>query len=326
MKQSPAFLALVLMLAIASFSLFGQTVGSPVEGAVTQEGKPFPNVQVVLSNLDTGRTYKTKTDKRGGFSFVGIPNGNYQVDVTNEKGEKIFSKKTGIGIDNTTASNRLSIDIAKDAAPIDDKAAPSSTPGPKLTKEQLGKIDADNKKIAGLNSLIQEAQSARQAQDWPKAENALKQLIAAAPDTTRWDFYYALGEAQSRSNKPEDAVQTFDKGIQVAQSIVSGSAPADPKIPTANPAAAKSGEVKMLTSQASAYMKLQKQDETIASLKKAAELDPTSGLAQYNLCGVEFNAQKYDDAKATCNKYLQLEPSGTHADEVKTFLSQMGTK
>jgi len=52
-----------------------------------------------------------------------------------------------------------------------------------------------------LNSLIADAQAARQAQDWPKAENALKQLIAAAPETTRWDFYYALGDAQSRSSK-----------------------------------------------------------------------------------------------------------------------------
>ena len=65
--------------------------------------------------------------------------------------------------------------------------------------------------------------SFRQAQDWPKAENALKQLIAAAPDTTRWDFYMALGEAQSKSNKLAEAVQTYDKGLQVAQSLISGS-------------------------------------------------------------------------------------------------------
>jgi tetratricopeptide (TPR) repeat protein len=82
----------------------------------------------------------------------------------------------------------------------------------------------------------------------------------------------------------------------------------------------------MLTAQGNAYLKLQKPDEAIASLKKAAELDPSSALFSYNLCGVEFSAQKYDDARATCNKYLQLEPSGTHAEEVKTFLAQMPAK
>ena len=197
---------------------------------------------------------------------------------------------------------------------------------PKLTKEQLAKIQADNKKIAGLNSLISDAQNARQAQDWPKAENALKQLIAAAPDTSRWDFYMALGDAQSKSNKPAEAVQTYDKGVQVAQSLISGSSPADPKVPSLNPAAAKQGAGRMLTAQGNDYLKLQKPDEAIASLKKATEIDPSSSMYSYNLCGVEFNAQKFDDAKTACNKYLQLEPSGSHAEEVKTFLAQMPAK
>ncbi|HZU33095.1 MAG TPA: tetratricopeptide repeat protein [Candidatus Angelobacter sp.] len=325
MKKFAVSLALSFVLAIGLLAS-AQTVGVPVEGKVTKEGKPLPNVQVVLTNLDNGRTYKAKTEKNGNLNFMGVAYGNYRVEVIGDKGEKLFSNRTSISADNTTSTNNLTIDIKEGAQPVSDSGGAPSAPGPKLTKEQLAKIEADNKKIAGLNSLIKEADSARQAQDWPKAENALKQLIAAAPDTTRWEFYYALGEAQSRSNKPEEAVQTFDKGIQVAQSIASGSAPPDPKNPNSTPAAAKSGEVKMLTSQGSAYLKLQKQDEAIASLKKAAELDPGSSLTQYNLCGVEYNAQKFDDAKTSCNKYLQLEPSGAHADEVKTFLSQMGTK
>ena len=41
---------------------------------------------------------------------------------------------------------------------------------------------------------------------------------------------------------------------------------------------------------------------------------------------LKLSAQKYDDAKTTCNKYLQLEPSGAHSEEVKAFLTQMGQK
>ena len=82
----------------------------------------------------------------------------------------------------------------------------------------------------------------------------------------------------------------------------------------------------MLTSQGNIYLKLQKPDEAIASLKKASDLDPTSGVAAYNLCGVEYNAGKYADARNDCNKYLQIEPSGAHSDEVKNFLSQMGQR
>jgi tetratricopeptide (TPR) repeat protein len=72
-------------------------------------------------------------------------------------------------------------------------------------------------------------------------------------------------------------------------------------------------------------LKLQKQDEAIAALKKAAALDP-SALNQYNLCGVAYTAQKYNEAKAPCNKYLELEPTGAHAEEVKAFLAEIGQK
>ena len=82
----------------------------------------------------------------------------------------------------------------------------------------------------------------------------------------------------------------------------------------------------MLTSQGNIYLKLQKPDDAIASLKKAADLEPNSAIGQYNLCGVEYTAQKFDEAKNPCNKYLQLEPTGAHADEVKEFLSQMGSQ
>ena len=321
MKRNAIFFALTAVLFAGFLPARAQTVGAPVEGRVTQEGSPLSNVQVVLTNIDTGKSYKSKPEKSGDFSMVGVPYGNYQVDVIGEKGEKLFTEKTSLGTGNSTASNFLKIDIVKGAAVPD-----AGAPAPKLTKEELAKIDADNKKIAGLNSLIKDAETARQAQDWPKAENALKQLLAAAPDTNRWDFYMYLGEAQSKSNKLPEAAQTYEKGIQEAQSLISGSAPANSKIPSLNPAAAKNGAVRMLTSQGSIYLKLQKPDEAIAALKKAVALEPSSALGQYNLCGVEYTAQKFDDAKTTCSKYLQLEPSGAHSAEVKAFLDQMGKK
>jgi tetratricopeptide (TPR) repeat protein len=319
------FALATLLLACGFLPARSQTIGAQAEGKVTQDGSPFPNAPVVFTNTQTGKIYKTKTEKNGEFRLLGVPYGSYEVNVLNDKGEKLSSDRTTLGTDNTTTSNILAIHVSKEAIP-DNKFGLPDPAAPKLTKEQLAKIAADNKKIAGLNSLINDAQNARQAQDWPKAENALTQLIAAAPDSSRWDFYMALGEAQSKSNKLPEAVQTYDKGIQVAQSLISGSSPADPKIPSLNPAAAKSGAGRMLTAQGNAYLKLQKPDEAIASLKKAAEIDPSSAMFSYNLCGVEFNAQKFDDARTACNKYLQLEPSGSHAEEVKTFLAEMPAK
>lgn len=324
-KNRTVFVLAVLLTTLGFSSAWPQTVGVPVEGKVTLDGSPYANAQVVMTNVDNGKTYKTKTDKNGHLAFLGVPYGNFRVEVLGEKGEKLFRQNTSISADNTTSTNFLSINIPKGGAPIDDAAGIPDKAAPKLTKEQLAKIEADNKKIAGLNSLINDAQTARQAQDWPKAENALKQLIAAAPESARWDFYMFLGEAQTKQNKLQEATETYEKGVQTAQSVVSGSVPPNEKIPALNPAAAKTGMGRMLTSQANDYLKLQKPDEAIAALKKAAEIDP-SAINQYNLCGVEYSAQKFDDAKAACNKYLQLEPSGPHSAEVKGFLSEMGQK
>ena len=324
MKRSFIIFVLAALFAAGSLPAPAQILAGAAQGKVTREGKPLANVQVVLTNLDMGRAYKTKTDQKGVFAVTGVVYGGYQVDVLGDKGEKLFTQKAAVAA--SDVASIIAIDIPKGGMQADNKFGLPDPAAPKLTKEQLAKIKADNDKIAGLNSLISEAQNARQAQDWPKAEAALKKLLAAAPDSSRWDFYWALGDAQSHSNELQDSVQTYDKGIQIAQSLASGATPADPKNPNSSPAAARSGAVRMLTSQGNVYMKLQKQDEAIASLKKATDIDPNSALGQYNLCGVEFSVQKFDDAKATCNKYLQLEPSGAHSEEVKAFLSEMGTK
>jgi TolA-binding protein len=318
MNKNRMALVLVAFL-LASLAAWSQTVGVPVEGKVTQEGQPLANAQVVLTNVDNGKSYKTKTEKNGSFSMVGVPRGNFKVEVLGETGEKLFQQQTSIGGEQggTGANAFMTIDVPKGGAAAGDVSVP------KLTKEQIAKIEADNKKIAGLNSLIKDSESARQAQDWPKAESTLKQLIAGAPESSRWDFYYFLGEAQSKQNKFQDAVESFDKGITAAEEVFAGSVKANDKVPALTPASAKNGLLRMLTAQGNAYLKLQKQDEGIAALKKATQIDPTSGLAFYNLCGVTYNAAKAEDAKAACNKYLQLEPNGLHAEEVKGFLSTM---
>jgi len=163
-----------------------------------------------------------------------------------------------------------------------------------------------------LNTLITQAQTAMQAQNWPAAEAALKQLIAAAPDTNRWEFYKALGDAQKNSKEFQDAIQTYAKGITVGQALVSGSVPPDPKNPNSTPAAAKSGVGRMLSSQGNAYLSLEKVDEAVVAFTKAAEIDPNPAIAYYNLCAVEFNAGKYADAAAACDKSVAAD--ATKAD------------
>ncbi len=144
MKQNQITVVLFVFL-FTSLVTWPQTVGVPVEGKVTQEGQPLANAQVVLTNIDNGKTYKTKTDKTGAFSMVGVPRGNFNVEVLGEKGEKLFKQPTAIGSEQggTGANAFMTIDVPKGGAAGLDVSAP------KLTKEEIAKIEADNKKIAG---------------------------------------------------------------------------------------------------------------------------------------------------------------------------------
>ena len=327
-----------------------QTVGEGVEGRVTEEGKPKPKTQVVLLNTDNGRRYKTKTDKDGNFAFVGVQIGSYKVQVFNDKGELVHSSPTKIGTGNSTANQIMSIDLPKNAPPIKDEGKGKHGKRHKMTKEE---VKAEKEKVAAMNVLLQQAQSALQAQKWQEAETALKQVIADDPDTTKWQLYRALGESQKNQDKLDDAVKTFEKGIQVAESVADGTAPEDLRNPNADPASAKAGAGHMLNSLGSIYVKQSKLDLAIASYKKAAATDPNPALAYFNLCALAFNAGKYDDAAAACeksstadpnkadawffrgaalakankpgaadalNKYLQLDATGMYAAQAKTYL------
>ncbi|MBZ5530449.1 MAG: tetratricopeptide repeat protein [Acidobacteriia bacterium] len=360
----------VLFLVMIAWSILGALVAWPqqvnaiVDGTVTEEGKPVVDAQVILTNPDNGRTYKTKTDKKGAFSMAGVAYGGYGVKVVSKSGETIFSDKTVVGTGTSSGDNILTIQIGKELSgpgvekamigggtPGTDVGGGGKSSGPKMTKEQ---IKAEQEKVGNLNAMIGKAQTAMQAGKWSEAADALKQVIAAQPDTTKWELYKALADNQQKSGKPEDAVLTYDKGIQVAQSIVDGKAPKDPRNPNPDPAKAKAGIGVMSTSQGNAYVKLGKMDEAVTSFKKGAAVDPNPALAYYNLCAVQFNAGKYDDAAAACdksiaadankadawffkgaalnragkpgsadalNKYLQLDANGVHTADAKAMLA-----
>jgi tetratricopeptide (TPR) repeat protein len=355
MKKFSVFIVFALLVTVLGCAAaWSQQVGSIVKGSVKEDGKVLVGVKVTLANPETGRSYTSKTDKNGEFYFAGIVSAGYTITVTNDKGETIFSDRTAVGGGVSTAENFMTIEIGKS---LSGGAAASATPdaskdakAPKMTKEQ---IKAEQEKVANLNTLIGQAQAAMQAQKWPDAEAALKQVIAAQPDTTKWELYKALADSQRYGGSPESSIPTYEKGIQVAQSIVDGKAPKDLRNPNPDPARAKAGIGMMMTSEGNAYVKMGKMDDAIVAFKKAAAVDPNPALAYYNLCALEFNAGKYEDAAAACdkstaadankadawffkgaaltkaekpgaadalNKYLQMDANGAHAAEAKNFL------
>ena len=145
----------------------------------------------------------------------------------------------------------------------------------------MEKLKAEREKGLSMNALINQYNTAQAAKDWQLAADTLKKMIAGEPN--RWEYQQALGNMQFNLGNYQEAVDTFEKVIPLAQNA----SKTDPK---ADPAKAKAAIGQMLSSEGNAYIKLKKNPEAVAAFTKAAEMDPNPGTAYWNLCATEYNA------------------------------------
>ena len=362
MKREKIFAAAAcaILLALCSVTAWGQGYNGGVRGKVTKNSEPEGKLQVMLTDMGTSHEYKTKTDKNGEFYINGVQLGDtYILEIFGPNKQVLYSQP-GINISSNQVTDLRQIELtnpqASGGTAGGEPFAVSQKKHKKMTKEELAAQKADAAKLTAMNGLIQQAQAAMQGQNWAEAETALKQLIADDPNTTRWEFYKALGDSQRNEQHLQDAIQSYEKGIQIASAVASGTSPKDPHNPNPDPAKAKAGAGQMLNAEGGIYVQMNNNDQAIAAFKRAAEVDPNPGMAYYNLCAMEFNSAKYDDAADACgksvaadpsradawffkgaalskagkgpaaaealNKYLQLDPNGPHAAQAKQMLAQ----
>ena len=295
--------ALVMAFATAAWPQ-GATL-TAVSGKVKDGAKPLAGAQVVLTHLGTGKSYKAQTDKNGSYNMLGVTRGDYEIEVLDSSGQGLYKQKKTIAAEGG-GMEVLDIDVA------------SGKGAPKMTKEEREKIEAENTKAKSVNALIEQAQKAINEKNWKDAEPILKQMIAAEPN--RWEFYQALGNAQLSQQEYADAVDSYQKGIDVAQSVISGTLPKDPKNPSTDPVKAKAGVGQMLGGQGNALLKLGKSKEAVEAFTKSAEMDPNPAVAYFNLCATQYNTGNTEGALAACDKAIAADPNKADAYYIKGSL------
>src|SRR6266700_5076102 len=292
-----------LLLAIGSGTAWSQS--GKVEGTVTDKGKPVANVDVVLTSPSTGKTYKMKADKNGQFMSIGVAFGDYIESVISASGEPLIEKQVHVAGAGGQSDN-LSVDISSGG---------TQTKMTKEQKEQYEKLKAERDKAIGINALITQYQTASKAQNWAEAKTVLNQMVNADPG--RWDILQALGDVQSKLGEYQDSVDSYEKGIKLAQDAVAGNGPKPSGGAAPDPAKIKSGIAQMLAAEGNGYLKLNKQPEAIAALTKAAEMDPNPATAYFNLCAVQYNAGNVQAAAPVCDKAIAADPNKADAYFIK---------
>jgi tetratricopeptide (TPR) repeat protein len=345
---------------VLSLSAWGQL--AIVRGTVKDEqGKPIEGATIVLQAKEANRTYTFKTDKKGEFNSIGIYPEVYKATLKKGDVELWVSDNYQVRLATEGSVNILDFDLSK----LKKEAAKSGPVQlTEEQKRQLAEAQKENVKVKSLNELIASAQAAEDAKQWDQAISIMNQ--AAAADATKHEIWGKLCEVEVGGGKLGDAEthckqaitlaeaqtnvdkgrlagyhnnlgQAYAKGgkTQEAQVEYTSASQADPAGAAKfyfNLGAILTNQSARQTDQAARFRMI---DQATEAFDKAIAADPTYAEAYYqkavNLLGKatldKSNKMVAPPGTAEAfNKYLELEPTGKHADEVKGMLAYIGAE
>jgi tetratricopeptide (TPR) repeat protein len=280
-KRIALFLLLATM-AVLTVSAVAQNT-TVVKGVCKDDnGKPIVGATVELNNLENGRKVTLKTDNRGEYYSMGIPTGNYKINLIGADGTLLFYFNNALmklGGDNT-----YDIDLAKEKA-----AAAKASGMTDAQRKEMEKTKKDNEKIKGLNALLIQATAQKKEGKFDEAVATLEQAVAQ--DQTHDVIYGSLAEAYLGAKKFPEAETAYNKAIELA------------------PPSSKSIGI-YHNGLAQALLKQGNTAPAMAEYDKAAQLDPANaGMYYFNEGAVLTNQGKADEANQAFDKAIAAEPT-----------------
>jgi tetratricopeptide (TPR) repeat protein len=295
MKKHFVIAILISLITLWLPSAVAQNTGTVKGVCKDVDGKPIADAQVEWVNLDNGRKYDLKTNKKGEYFSLGITAGKYKVTLSKDGKEIYHFGGVNVSLDETT----LDFDMKKEQA--------AAAQGAGLTPEQLkqrqeqeAKIAKENNTIKALNDKLAAAKQAAEAGDFNTAKSTMTE--ATQMDPNRDLLWAKLGDytlsaaskdtdADAKKKDYGDAVSDYQKAVDLKQ-----------KTFDAEPAKKTPDATKILAQYynnlGQAQSKAGQTDDAIKSYNLAAQLDP-AGANQYyfNLGAILTNANTTNDAK-----------------------------
>jgi tetratricopeptide (TPR) repeat protein len=301
-------LLLVLILGLSAPLASAQTTGTVKGVCKDAEGKPIVQAEVEWVAVETGHTYKIKTNNKGEYFSLGIVPGKYNVKLNKDGKELFHINNVTVGLEETD----LPFDLKKEQL----KAAEGQGLTPEQAKakaEAAAKTASENKTVGTLNEKLNAAKTASDAGDYDTAIATLNE--ANQIDSTRDLIWFKLGDANrlsapkqtdpaEKQKRYEAAAADYKKAIELRSASESAA-----KEPDSN--------VKMAAyynNLADAYAKANKIDDAVTNYNQAAQLDPTHAAGYlFNVGAVLTNAGKVDDAIVAFDKVIAADPTKAEA-------------
>jgi tetratricopeptide (TPR) repeat protein len=298
-------LALALMFAAVALA---QDIGRLDGEILDKDGKPYVDVNVEIKSVDTGQTFKVKTDKNGKFIQLGLRAGTYTVSLSKDDfkygPEKVPVDPMKENVYRMSVKDQMAKTVAAHPEEVKKRAEEEDK-----FKAMKGHFDAGLAAMADANDLRKQMGAAPAEQKAPLQEKRTtdcqtaitefqqaEQGVGVKDVTTHATVWQDLGAAQECLGRYDDAVAAFQKAIDLKPQAGTY---AGLSTNLANSAAAQ-------TDPKEAEGKLA---EANADCEKALALDPAAGGVCYKNVGIILsNKGRQKDAVVPLQKATQANP------------------
>jgi tetratricopeptide (TPR) repeat protein len=304
------FLPLLFMLAVGMCGpiAIAQTTGTVKGVCKDSDGKPIVGAEVEWSAIETGHSYKLKTNNKGEYFSLGIVPGKYNVKLSKDGKELFHINNVSVSLDET----ELPFDLKKEQNAA--AQAQGLTPEQAKAKEEAAAKAANEAKTVGnLNEKLKAAAAASDAKDYETAITTLNE--ANQIDSTRDLIWFKLADAYRMSattqTDPAEKQKRYEMAAADYQKAID--------LRTASEQAQKDPENNLklaayYNNLADAYQRARKVDDAVAAYNKAIQLDPAhAGGYLFNEGAVLTNAGRVDEAIVVFDKVIAADPTKADA-------------
>jgi len=336
-----------------SISLTAQITGG-IQGKITDKaGKPIPGATVVLLRSGTNVTKEVKTKENGTYFLAGVFSSEYEISfkadgfVTTKKVDRIpmggfLSQDVTLYTpeqaqeenSKTDPKAKAENEAAKsgnagaaayneaialygsqkfnEALPLLETAFTSYQEALTKTKDETTKAAAESalstvQRVYGVTLFeVGKTDETRKVELWKKSEGLLLEVLPKLPETNPQNLVPVLKTLQALAEDKKDQAN-----VAKYQTVIDRVEPPNPKVDY-NKAVDAFNEGKL--------------KEAKDYLDRSLQKDPKFAKAYYLLGMVEYSNSNLKATKTCLLKYLELEPAGDKASDVKAMLDDPSLK